>query len=248
MNKPLKFINHKIEENTLALNYDPLENSGNIIYNFSLIKSRDLEAAIKIFRDAYATGLCTSDKVLFAEEGAIFENFQVPKGNVGICTMCSLILDSVLYRRGVPVNTIGGGLVEIEDLSPRRFTAMIQYEHTTIDPITVMISQGTTSVLNVIKNGSGTITANIRECHMEAESAVMEVLDDLNSAGFSGILDVGVPNTPLLGVPITPNYQGIAMIGGTNPIAAFKESGKWAQVQSMKGVMDVSLLKSIKDY
>ncbi|MDD4126935.1 MAG: DUF128 domain-containing protein [Methanomicrobium sp.] len=248
MQKPLKFINHKIEENTLELNYDPLENSGNIIYNLSLIKSEDIETAIKIFKDAYATGLCTSDRVLFAEEGTRFENYKVPKGNIGICTMCSLILDSILYRRGVPVNPIGGGLVEVKDLAPRRFTAMIQYEYTTIDPITVMISQGTTSVMNVIKSGSGTITANIRECHMETEPAFLEVLDDLNSAGFSGVLDVGAPNSPLLGVPVTPNYQGIAMIGGTNPIAAFKETGKWAEVQSMKGVMDISMLKSLTDY
>ncbi|MBN2733886.1 MAG: DUF128 domain-containing protein [Methanomicrobiaceae archaeon] len=248
MQNTLKFVNHKIEENSLQMTYNPAENSGNIIYNLSLIKSEDLETAIQIFKDTFSAGLCVSDRVLFAEEGTKFENYKVPKGHTGICTLCSLILDSILYQKGVPVNPIGGGLVEVERLVPRRFTAMIQYEYTTIDPITVMISQGNTSVMDVIRGGNGTITANIRECHMESETAVLEVLEDLNAAGFSGVLDVGVPNSSLLGVPVTPNYQGIAMIGGTNPIAAFKETGRWAEVQSMKGLMDISILDYLDDY
>lgn len=248
MQKPLKFVNHKIEENALKLTYDPLENSGNIIYNLSLIKSKDIEVAIKILKEAYSTGLCISDRVLFAEEKTKFGDYIVPRGYTGICTMCSLIFDSILYRKGIPVNPIGGGLLEVEKLAPRRFTAIIEYEYTTIDPITVMISQKNTSVMDVIKKGNGTITANIRECHMETESAVLEVIDDLSSAGFNGVLDVGAPNSPLLGVPVTPNYQGIAMIGGTNYIAAFKENGKWAEVQSMKGLMDISALDYLGNY
>ena len=248
MQNSLKFVNHKIEENALEMTYNPLENTGDVIYNLSLIKSEDLEAAIKIFKESYDAGLCVSDRVLFAEEGTEFESYKVPSGHIGICTMCSLILDSILYQRGVPVNPIGGGLVEVEKLVPRRFTAMIQYEYTTIDPITVMISLGNTSVMNVINEGSGIIMANIREFHMESESTVFEVLEDLNAAGFSGVLDVGVPNSSLLGVPVTPNYQGVAMIGGTNPIAAFKETGKWAEVHSMKGMIDISMLKYLDEY
>ncbi|WOF16183.1 DUF128 domain-containing protein [Methanoplanus sp. FWC-SCC4] len=248
MNVPLKFVNHKIEENALHLTYDPIEKKGNIIYNLSLINTEDLEFAIKTFKEAYSAGLCVSDRILIAKEGDKLENFVIPKGKTGICTICSLVLDSLLYQRGVPLNPIGGGLVEVENLVPRRFTAMIQYEYTTIDPITVMISQGNTSVMNVIKTGSGTITGNIRECHMESESAVFDVLDVLNEAGFVGVLDVGVPNTPLLGVPVTPNYIGISMIGGTNPIAGFKETGRWAEIQSMKGLMDISSFEYLENY
>ncbi len=248
MQRPLKFINHKIEENALEMTYNPVENTGSVIYNLTLIKSEDTETAIKIFKDAYATGLCVSDRVLFAPSGSKVEDFEIPEGYCGICTLCSLILDSLLYQKGINVNPIGGGLVEVEKLIPRRFTAMIQYEYTTVDPITVMMSQGSTSVRDVIESGSGTITGNVRECHMESESAVFEVLDDLIAAGFTGVLDVGAPNTELLGVPVTTNYQGIAMIGGTNPIAAFKETGRWAEVQSMKGITDISKFSLITDY
>jgi repressor of nif and glnA expression len=139
-------------------------------------------------------------------------------------------------------------MVEIENMIPRRFTAMLKYEYTTIDPISVMISQGNTKVTEVIKTGNGSITGNIREFHMEAESTVFGVVEELNSSGFTGVLDVGAPNTPLLGVPVTPDYQGFAMIGGTNPVAAILESGRSAEVQSMKGLIDISKINYLSDY
>lgn len=248
MIKPLKFINNKIEENAINVTYDPSADTGEVIYNISLIKTEDLDYAIDIYNETCHAGLCLSDRVKFAEEGSRFGEYKIPKGNVGILTICSLTLDALLYKRGVPLNPIGGGLVEVRKMTPRRFTAMMRYEYTTIDPISVMIAQGTTSVQEVIHNGNGTITANIRECHMEAEPSVFEVIDDLTDTGFTGVLDVGVPNISLLGVPVTPNYFGIAMIGGTNPAAAIMETGRWVEINSMKGLIDISIFDHLKDY
>jgi repressor of nif and glnA expression len=49
-------------------------------------------------------------------------------------------------------------------------------------------------------------------------------------------------------VPVTPDYQGFAMIGGTNPVAAILESGRSAEVQSMKGLIDISKINYLSDY
>jgi len=105
-------------------------------------------------------------------------------------------LRRLLIRRGIPVNPIGGGVVEIENRTPIRFTHIILYEHTTIDPLQVLISQKTTSVTDVMRKGSGNMLANIREFHMEAEPLVGIVLDELESSSYSGILEVGMPNLP----------------------------------------------------
>ncbi len=248
MTGQLRFINNRIEENAIKVTYDPEENTGKVIYNISLIKSEDLDYAIDIYNEVFHAGLCLGDRVRFAESGNIFGDYTIPKDHTGIVTICSLTLDALLYRKGVPLNPIGGGLVEVTDMTPRRFTAMIRYESTTIDPISVMISHGTTSVQEVIHNGNGTITANLRECHMEAESEIFGVLDDLNDKGITGVLDIGVPNTALLGVPVTPNYIGIAMVGGTNPAAAIMETGRWIEINSMKGLIDISEFSYISDY
>ena len=247
MHQPLRFVSHTIEDFAVRVTYDPKEGSGNVVYNLSLIRNEDLEYAISIMKDAYKTGICVSGLVKLFSEKEKVDEFRVPEGQTGICTMCSLTFDGILIHRGVPTNPIGGGVVEIERRTPRRFTHMIRYEYTTIDPLQVLISQDITSIHDVMRKGSGAILANLRECHREAEPLVATILDELAESSFSGILDVGLPNSPLLDVSVSPEYFGIAAIGGTNPMAAIKEGGKWVQTRAIKGLMEVSGMTEISD-
>lgn len=248
MMPPLKFVNHNIEDYAIRVTFDPLEGRGDVVYNLSLVKNEDIEFAISVLKDANKTGVSVSGLVKFYESGERVADFVIPAGCTGICTMCSITFDGLLIRRGIPVNPIGGGVVEVEDRAPIRFTHMILYEHTTIDPLQVLISQKTTSVTNVMRRGSGNILANIREFHMEAEHLVGMVLDELSSSSYSGILEVGMPNVPLLGVPVSPEFIGIAAIGGTNPLAAIREGDRWVQIQAMKGMMDIAEMEDIRRF
>jgi len=248
MNLPLKFVNHNIEDFAIQVTFDPAAGEGNVVYNLSLIKNEDLDFAISVLKDANKTGVSVSGMVKFLPMGEKVADFVIPECCTGICTMCSITFDGLLIRRGIPVNPIGGGVVEIENRTPIRFTHIILYEHTTIDPLQVLISQKTTSVTNVMRRGSGNILANIREFHMEAEPLVGSVLDELSSSSYSGILEVGMPNLSLLGVPVSPQYIAIAAVGGTNPMAAIREGGRWVQTQAMKGLMDIRQMEEIRDY
>lgn len=248
MSLPLKFVNNRIEEYAMQVTYQPADNKGNIIYNLSLIRTQDLEYAITMLKNAYRAGLAVSDRVKFLKEGEILGDFVIPKDYTGICTMCSLTLDGLLLKQGIPLRSVGGGVVEINDRMPLRFTHFILYEHTTIDPLEVLASQDITSISMVMHRGRGTILGNIRECHMEAESRVSLLLDDLTSTGFTGILDLGAPNVPILGVPVTPQYFGVAMVGGTNAMAAIKESGRSVVTRAMKGLLDIQSMDCIDDF
>jgi global nitrogen regulator NrpRII len=248
MTLPLKFVNNNIEDYAMQVTFDPVAGEGNVVYNLSLIKNEDLDFAIGILKDAHKTGVSVSGLVKFFPSGESVAEFRIPKGYTGICTMCSITFDGLLVHRGVPVNPIGGGVVQIENRSPIRFTHIILYEHTTIDPLQVLISQKTTSVTDVMRRGSGSILANIREFHMEAEPLVGTVLDELSSSSYSGILEVGMPNLPLLGVPVSPQYVAIAAVGGTNPMAAIREGGRWVQTQAMKGLMDIRQMEEIRSF
>jgi repressor of nif and glnA expression len=125
---------------------------------------------------------------------------------------------------------------------------LILYEYTTIDPLQVLISQKTTSVTNVMRRGSGNILANIREFHMGAEPLVGQVLDELSSSNYTGVLDMGMPNVSLLGVPVDPEFIAIAVVGGTNPMAAIREGDRWVQTRAMKGLMDITRMEEIRDF
>ena len=244
----LKFINNKIEDLAMEVTYDPVGNTGKIIFNLSLIPKESLEDAIRTFRNSYRAGLSVSDRVRFFEEGARLDSLTIPEGFAGIGTMCTITLDGILLRKGIPLHPVGGGLAEIVDRVPRRFTHMILYEATTIDPLEVLVAQDLTSIGRVMKEGNGTILANLRECHMEAESLVIRLLDDFSDAGFTGILEVGAPNVPILGVSTSSQYFGVAMVGGTNPMAALKEEGIRVVTRALKGIMDASDMGSIRDY
>nr|WP_319377200.1 DUF128 domain-containing protein [uncultured Methanoregula sp.] len=248
MTLPIKFVNHNIEDYAIQVTFDPEKGTGDVVYNLSLIKNEDLEFAISVLRDSYRAGISVSGLIKLIPSGERIENITIPEGCTGICTMCSITFDGLLIRRGIPVNPIGGGVVEIENRVPIRFTHIIMYEYTTIDPLQVLISQKTTSVTNVMRRGSGNILANIREFHMEAEPLVGIVLDELADSCYSGILEVGMPNLPLLGVPVSPQYVAIAAIGGTNPLAVIREGDRWVQIQAMKGLMDITAMDEIRDF
>ena len=248
MTRPLKFVDHSIDDYAMQVTYNPLKGTGKVVYNLSLVKNEDFEHAVSILKDAYKTGVSVSGLAKFCSEGENVAGYIVPAGCTAICTICSITFDGLLIKRGVPITPIGGGVVEIENRVPIRFTHIILYEHTTIDPLQVLISQQITSVNDVMRKGSGNILANIREFHMEAEPLVGRVLDELADSSFSGILEVGVPNIPLLGVPGSPQYMSIAAVGGTNPMAAIREGGHWVQTQAMKGLMDVREFVEIRDF
>ena len=146
----LKFINHLIDEYALNVSYNPIDNEGDVIFNLTLIKENDLEAARLIMKEAYAAGVCFSNRVIFAHSGEEIGDYIIPPHHIGVVTMCSITVDAILLRQGIPINPIGGGLVEIRDNIPKRFTTMIQYDSTTIDPTQVMINQGTTHISDVI--------------------------------------------------------------------------------------------------
>ena len=59
---------------------------------------------------------------------------------------------------------------------------------------------------------------------------------------------MGAPNLPILGVDTSPQYFGVAMVGGTNPMAALKEEGIPVVTKALKGSMDVREMGSIRDY
>jgi repressor of nif and glnA expression len=248
MTAPLKFVNHRIDDLAMQVTYQPEAHEGRLVYNLSFIKNEDLEFAIGTLKDAYKTRVAASGLVRFYHSGERVDDLVVPKGQTGVCTVCSITFDGLLIRRGVPVNPIGGGVVEIENRTPIRFTHMILYEYTTVDPLQVLNSQHLTSVTKVMRSGSGNILANVREFHMEAERLVGEVLDELSDSSFIGVLEVGMPNVSLLGVPVSPQYIAIAAVGGTNPIAAIKEGGRWVKTNPMEGLMDVSEMTEIRDY
>ena len=234
---PLVFTLAKIENIMQQVTFDPQEMKGKIVTNTITVKRDFLEDVLLILYDTIANGLAVSPHIKIESVGQ----------NTRILTACSITIDGVLLKQGIPVRPKGGGIIEVVDRLPMRFTDMLLYWATTIDPIDILMSQELTSVRKMMETGSGRILGNLREAPMLAREQIEDVLELLKTSDFAGVLELGEPNMDVLGVPVERDHMGIALVGGTNIVAAALESGMEISTQSISGLTDVGEMRHIED-
>jgi len=235
----LLFIISRIENMMYEVTFDPVKRKGKIIVNISIVNESDIKKVIGLFRQAMHSGLSVSPYIKIISPGEKINNVKIEPGKIGIATACSITIDGVLLKAGIPVKPKLGGVVEIHEGSPLRFTDVLTYDSTTIDPLDVFMSQELTSVTQMINTGTGKILANLREAPMSARDRIEQVLDSLVEAGFSCILEVGEPNNDILGIQVGRDKLGIAVIGGTNPMAFVQENEIEISTHELSILLDV---------
>ncbi len=243
----IMFITSRIENMMYEVTFDPAKRKGSIIVNVSIVNESDFKRVIGLLKQAVHSGLSVSPYIKIIYPGEKIGNLRMEKGKIGIATACSITIDGVLLKAGIPVKPKFGGVVEIHEGSPLRFTDILTYESTTIDPLDVLMSQELTSVTEMVSTGSGKILANLREAPMAARDTIEQVLDSLVEAGFSCILEVGEPNNDILGVQVGRDKIGIAVIGGTNPMVLVQEQGIEINTQEMSVLLDIEEMVHIDE-
>ena len=235
--EPLVFTLSRIENLMHQVSFDPVEMNGKIITNTSLVEKERLNETLAVFYDIIQSGLSVSPLIMLEEE----------KGLIKIKTACSLTISGVLLKSGIPVRPKGGGLIEVVERGPTRFTDMLMYWATTIDPIDVLTSQELTDITGMMRTGNGRILGNLQEAPMLARERIEEVLDQLTAAEFTGVLELGEPNMNVLGVSVERDHVGIALVGGTNLVAAAQECGIKMRHESISDLTDVADMKHIEE-
>ena len=235
----LKFMSSRIEELIYGITFDARTATGTVAFNTAVVAEDDLERVLSIFKLVYAAGLNVGPYVRIIEGGESFNGVSIQKGFSGILTICSITIDGVLLKAGIPVKPVCGGIVQVTEKIPIRFTEILRYDATTLDPLDVLMSQELTSVLEMINTGSGKVLASVREVPMAAKNHLENLLSDLMEAEFKGILEVGEPNSDLLEMPVSRGHIGVAIIGGINSMAAVRESGVEIQTNAISGLTDI---------
>ncbi len=243
----IMFIISRIENMMYEVTFDPTKRKGNIIVNISIVNKSDIKKVLALIKQAVHSGLSVSPYIKILYPGEKIGNVRIENGKIGIATACSITIDGVLLKAGIPVKPKFGGVVEIHDGSPLRFTDILTYDSTTIDPLDVLMSQELTSVNGMINTGSGKILANLREAPMAARDKIEQVLDSFVEAGFSCILEVGEPNNDVLGIQVGRDKLGIVVIGGTNPMALVQEHDIEINTQEMSILLDIEEMVHIDE-
>ena len=162
-------------------------------------------------------GVAVSPQMLIigAVQGSVSVHTDIPYGSVDKTK--SVTLNGVLLRKGIPTVSRFGGVLEVANGRPVRFTDVIYYDGTTLDPLEVFIKGGLTSVREAARTGHGRIGASFREVPTEAIHEVEEITRELDRIGLNGVFLIGRPNQPLLDFPVHH--------GRTGMVAAIEESG-----------------------
>jgi HTH-type transcriptional regulator, global nitrogen regulator NrpRI len=241
------FILDKLELLAFRTTFDPLNKTGLIPINTSLFDADKFDRALTVMKEVIKSKLAVSHLVATAEEGEKIGSVVVPPGKMGLATICSVVVNGVLLKSGIPIESRFGGVLEIKNARPRRFVAVINYSGTSLDPSEQYIRAGMTRVVEAAHNGNGMILANFREIPAPARSLVNEKITQLNEAGISGVYLLGNTSEPVCQIAVGLNRVGLVMLGGLNAVAAAVETGIEVENISESGMLDFSHMKSIWD-
>jgi len=233
------FIFSKFEDMMYHTTLNPKTGLGKVIVNTSTFDYD--EKLMKIIKNSFNHGIAVSPfiKTTDPSSSGKYEN------QMEMDTICGTTIDGMLLKAGIPVIPRYGGLVEIKNNVPTSFTELIAYKKTSMTPLEAFTDQEMTSVLGVIKEGNGNIPANFRLIPANAREESIKLFDDLQKIGVSGLLKIGKPGEPVLGIPVDTDMVGIAVIGGISPLCAAKEAGYEVNIRMAESTVEFSEMKSV---
>lgn len=249
------YLSAMIDRMIYDMTFDLVTRTGLVVVNTSLVEPRHLAACADEVRSVFAGGYAMGELIALLAPGESLGDLTVPNGNLGVCTVCSITLNGVLLKHGVPTTSRFGGLLELRNGRPTRFAEMIHYEGTTIDPLEVFIRSGMTDYSGALKDGNGLIGASFREMPENSRDLAVQLADRVSAVGLGGFLEIGWPDQPVLGLPVSPGRIGVVVIGGLNPVAVLVEKGYRIVSRALAGLLEYNRLfhfdelpKALKQY
>jgi len=211
------FVISKLERLAYRSTFDPATGTGDVAYNLSIVPEESLDRIQAAFDEVVNAG-CG----FFSSYRIIDHDPRIPHGSSGIITICSISMDGVFQRNGIPVKMAYGGRLEIEGGNPKRFVDLIGYRGTTIDPLELFISSGLTSITRYCRTRSGIALANVREVPSSALTQVEDTIRQMKQCGF--IFPVSMGNK-VFNLPHNPYRLSIVAFSGLNYIGNTAEQG-----------------------
>ncbi len=228
-----------------SLNLDTQE--GMVPVNVSFFHEDTFDDALTVMKPAFQSRLFTSDRIGIARTGERLGGVFVPPGKVGFATICSIVINGVLLKNGVPMDSKFGGILQVKQGKPVRFTELIYYFGTSIDPSEIFILGKMTSVGKAASQGTGNILANFREIPAAGRGLVDKIRSRLQEAGIGGIFSIGEVSEPVCQISVDLNRVGIILLGGLNPVACAHEIGIDVDNRAMSTMMNFGELRPFQE-
>lgn len=241
------YLNAKIDRLTYLMDFDPVNLTGKVIINISLVEAKHLKQHYKFFLKVFESGYAMGNLMTLFYPGEMMNDMPIPENFIGIGTVCSITLNGILLSYGIPSYSRFGGLLELKNHKPTRFVAIINYDGTTIDPLELFIRSGMTDYIGATDSGNGIIGVGFREMPQESRDKVMEINEHLTKIGLGGLLEIGLPGQPVMEIPVHEGRIGVIVIGGLNPVAILEERGIKLYSRALSGFVDFGKLFHYKE-
>ncbi len=241
------FLSAKIDQMTYGMDFDLALRKGTVVVNTTLAKREQLAQCIDQVCGVFEKGHAMGNLVALIEPGERIGDMTVPDDTVGFCSVCSITLNGVLLKHGVPTHSRFGGLLELRDSRATRFVEMINYDGTSIDPLEIFIRSGMTDYVGAVTSGNGRIGASFREVPGDARSLVIDLAKRLDEVGLGGFMTIGQPGRDLLDIPVDEGRAGAIVIGGLNPMAILEENGIRVVSRALSGLLEFNRLFHFKE-
>jgi HTH-type transcriptional regulator, global nitrogen regulator NrpRI len=215
--------------------------------NISFFPQDQFKMAFAAMKPVFKRNLAVSSRVAVAPAGKSLGDIIIPKGKVGLATICSILINSILLKQGIPIDSKFGGILQVKNSEPLRFVELIHYSGSSLDPSEIFIRGKMTSVAQVVEKGEGKILANFREIPALSRDLVEDITGQLAKAGIHGVLSIGSAGNPIGQTNVDLNKVGMILVGGLNPVAKAHEEGFDVDNKAMSTVMEYEDLRNIEE-
>jgi repressor of nif and glnA expression len=237
----------KMDELGYRMTLDAESGKGTVVANAAIISKQDLSRSLHHMKPVFASGFSMGDRIAVRMPGGRIGKLDVPRGKIMLSTVCSVSIAGLFIKAGIPVISRLGGLVEMDNGVPKRFLELTEYQGTSVDPHKIFILASMTRVTQCAQSGCGTLGVSFREFPSVALEKAKTVVSSLTRLNLNGILAIGQPNRPLLGIPVGEGRTGMIAIDGLNPIAALHEAGIPFELTPLSGLEELSAFVPFKE-
>jgi repressor of nif and glnA expression len=241
------FVISRIENLAFCTTFDPVSKKGLVPVNISYFEKERFREALDIMLPVFKSRYSVSEFVTVAKEGQTIGGILVPPGKIAVATVCSIIINGVFLKSGIPMDSKFGGILQISDSRPLRFVELIYYNGTSLDPSEAFIRANMTSVGKAVETGFGNVLANYREIPGMCRMLTGTILIHLRKAGINGVIAIGEKSETVYPVPVDVNKAGVVLIGGLNPVACAREAGLEPEHHAMSTLLEYENFINIED-
>ncbi len=239
----LGFVLGRIEGLMYLTTFDPYTKDGDVIVNVSTVDKGDFEKTMDIIGEVNKKEYALSPLIKIIEEGEHIGDLRISKDLIGIATVCSITIDGMLLKSGIPVEPKYSGIVEIKEGNATQFTDLIGYSGTSVDPIKIFVSKKMTLVGQAVRTGDGCVLANYRETPLAAKENVKKVINDAKKSRICGVINIMEDSA--LGIKTEPERIGIPIFVGVNGLVAAEEDGVNIETYPISALVKYKDMKEI---